>query len=473
MPKILQNENPLVFVDVETTGTSAVSGRIIEIGIVKVLGDEVLAEYETLINPELRIDPFIEQMTGISYSQLENAPVFSQVKDEILELLVDSVFVAHNVRFDYGFIRNEFKRHGINFTSKHFDTIKLARHLYPGFTHYNLDAIMQRFNIVNPARHRAFGDAKVLWDFYKIAKKSFSRDVFDEALAFALKRPSLPPSISQETIDNLPEGPGVYIFYGDGATSGENSCLYIGKSVNIRDRVLSHFTNDYASASDMKIVQMIKSIETIETAGELSALLLESTLIKKHKPIFNKVLRESRKMLVLIKIADDKGFSTVGIKELEEIEVTEIENILAVFRNNKQLKDVLYQTCKEFTLCPKLMGLEKGNGRCFYSQIGQCNGACDGSEMSLKYNLRFDDAFFRKKVKSWKFPGPILIKEEGEKSQLHLIDKWCYLGSLNSEEDKMEDIDKAYRFDYDTYKILKRFLGNPNNRHAVVQLKNG
>jgi DNA polymerase-3 subunit epsilon len=466
MPKSSFISKPLSFVDVETTGTNAVSGRIIEIGILKVEGDEVIKEYQTLINPELRIDPFIEQMTGIQFADLEKAPLFSDVKDEIYEILEGTIFVAHNVRFDYGFIRNEFRRYGMSFTSKHFDTVKLARILYPGHRHYNLDAIMERFHIENPARHRAFGDAKVLWEFYRQSKQNLEKTIFDEAIKIVLKRPSLPPAISQKDIDNLPEAPGVYIFNGEGG-----SILYIGKSVNIRDRVLSHFTNDYASSGDMRIVQSIKSVTAIETAGELSALLLESTLIKKHKPIFNKVLRESRRMLALVKKKDDKGFNTVDIKEVNQIEADEIESVLGVFRSLKQVKDRLYEVCKEFNLCPRLMGLEKGKGRCFYSQINSCFGACAGEEPNLKYNLRFDEAFFDKKVKSWKFSGPVLIKEEGNKSEAHYVDKWCYLGSLKSEADDPSQMDKIYKFDYDTYKILRRFLGNPNNLRSVTVLK--
>lgn len=452
----------MAFVDLETTGTSASHGRIIEIGIIKVEGDKILREFETLVNPETRIDPFIEQMTGIRYEELENAPVFSSVKDEILEILGGCIFVAHNVRFDYGFIRTEFKREGISYTSKHFDTVKLARLLYPGHARYNLDAIMERFNIQNVGRHRAFGDAKVIWDFYKLSKDNLPPEIFTTAMKTVLKNPSLPPSIGKDVVDKLPEGPGVYMFMGEGESN-----LYIGKSVNIKDRVLSHFANDYVSATDTKIAQSIKSIEVIETSGELSALLLESTLIKKYKPIFNKVLRESRKMLALVKTINEQGYNTIVIKESDQINVKEIENILGVFRSHKQLKDSVYEICKNNGLCPRLMGFEKGKGGCFYSQIGQCRGACNGKELNLKYNLRFDEAFINKKVRNWKFNGPIYIKENPEHPELHVIDKWCYLGSIADGESGSARLKNEYRFDYDTYKILRRFIGNPNNLNKI------
>jgi DNA polymerase III subunit epsilon len=466
-------DKPLCFVDIETTGINAVNGKIIEIGILKVENNKLINSFETLINPELRIDPFIEQMTGIKYESLTNAPIFSDIKDELLEILDNSIFVAHNVRFDYGFIRNEFKRLGINFKSRHFCTVKLARALYPNLGHYNLDSIMQNFNIKNKNRHRAYGDAAVLWEFYKKSQKINEKEKFENALKLVMKKPTLPSSISEEQIENLPEGPGVYVFFGDTGIP-----IYIGKSINIKDRVLSHFSNDYLSGTDMKISQQIKSIETFETAGELSALLLESSLIKKHQPLFNRMLREARKMSVLLKKVNKQSLSlrdkynTIEIKTLDEIEVDEIQNILGVFRSIKQLKDFVYEVCNENKLCPKLMGFDKSKKSCFNYQLGKCSGACQNKELFLKYNLRFDQAFFNKKVKSWNFDGPIFIKENNDKEEVHLIDKWCYLGSLKNENDEIGDIKKEYRFDYDTYKILRRYISNPNNQKNITVVLN-
>lgn len=455
-------DKPLCFIDVETTGTNAISGRIIEIGILKVEKDKIVKEYESLLNPEVRIDPFIEQLTGIRSESLENAPLFSDIKDEIYEILDDSIFVAHNVRFDYSFIRNEFRRFGINFSSKHFDTVKLARILYPGHSHYNLDSIIERHGIKVKNRHRAFDDAKVLWEFFKKSKNDLEEKIFDDALKIVLKKPTLPVGITQKMVDELPETPGVYVFSDENGTP-----LYIGKSINIKDRVLSHFSNDYGSTTDMKITQTAKSVIGIETAGEFSALLLESSLIKSKQPIFNRMLRHSRKMLVLVKTKNKDGYYSVNIKNMEDIQTEEIEDILGVYKNQKSLKDDLYELCKENLLCPKVMGQDKSRGYCFNYQLERCNGACMKEESVLKYNLRFDEAFYDRKVKSWKFDKPLIIKEIGEKTEIHLIDKWCYLGSIKDESESLSDIKLEYRFDLDTYKILKRYLGNPNNLKNV------
>lgn len=455
----------LCFIDVETSGMSASFNRIIEIGILKVVDGKVVHEFKSLINPRGYVDPFIENMTGITSEELEKAPEFYEIKDELLEILEDSVFVAHNVRFDYGFIRNEFKRVGIKFTSKHFCTVKLARLLYPNQHRYNLDAIIENFNIECKSRHRAYDDAKVLYEFYNLSQKQIKRELFEQAVEMVLKRTTVPTNIPVEVIDNLPESPGVYIFYGQ---NGE--VLYIGKSINIRERVLSHFSNDHLSLSDMKLSQQATQIEAIPTAGELSALLLESTLIKEKQPIFNRMLRQSRKIPILLRAVNQNGYNTVLIKELNTLEVQEIENVLGVFKNQKQTKEYLYTVAKEYKLCPRILGLEKGKGACFYSYLGQCLGACRGREKNLKYNLRFDEGFYARKIRPWKFDSPILIKEEGEKSESHVVDKWCYLGSLKSEADRVEDLQSEYRFDYDTYKILNRFIMDPKNQKKIKVL---
>lgn len=455
----------ICFIDTETTGVNASHGRIIEIGIIKVVDGEIEKEFKTLLNPNTYLDPFIENMTGITSGQLETAPEFYDVKDELLALFEDSVFVAHNVRFDYGFIRNEFKRVGVKFSSKHFDTIKLARLLYPNYRRYNLDSIIENFNIECKNRHRAYDDARVIYEFYEQSRKQIKPELFEQAVGIALKRTSVPTKIPIEVIDNLPEAPGVYLFYDDAGAP-----LYIGKSVNIRDRVLSHFTNDHLSLTDMKISRETAQIETIVTAGELGALLLESTLIKEKQPIFNRMLRESRKMPILLKTVDENGFNTIEIKELNEIDSSQIENVLGVFRTLRQTKEYLYEVAKEYKLCPKILGIEKGRGACFYSFLGQCLGACKSLELAIKYNIRFDEGFYKRKIRPWRFDHPILIKEIGESEESHLIDKWCYLGSLKNESENIEDLRREYRFDYDTYKILNRFIMDPKNEKKIKVL---
>lgn len=448
----------ICFVDLETTGTQAHYDKIIEIGIVKVEDGAVTARYKQLLNPNTYLDPYIEQLTGICAQDLEDKPTFESVKHKVLEILDGSIFVAHNVRFDYGFLKNEFRRSGLSFRAKHLCTVKLSRLLYPQLGRYNLDSVMAYLGISCKNRHRAYDDAFVLWELYRKAQKEFSQEKFDKAIASAMKRPTIPAAIDSDILESLPESPGVYIFYGE-----NNAPLYIGKSLNVYDRVLSHFSNDYQSTTDMKLSQDVRHIEAIPTARELGALLLESKLIKTHQPLLNKMLRHSRKINTLFRSTNREGYMTVEVRELNSISIDDAENIIGTFRSRRQVKDFLHSLAKEHKLCPKLLNLEKTKKSCFNYQLGYCRGACLTKEKPIAYNLRFDHAFYKHKIKPWKFEKPIVIKEVGDFEEHFVIDKWCYLGSFKRQDDRWDGLSSEYNFDLDTYKILSRFILNPRN----------
>jgi DNA polymerase-3 subunit epsilon len=267
------NFDNLAILDVETTGASAPYDRIIEIGVIRIEKNKIVKKFETLINPEVTISPFIENLTGIVGRQLKDAPLFSEIKSDLAELLDGCVFVAHNARFDYSFIRNEYKRIGVPYSAKQLCTVKLSRLLFPNFSHHNLDSIIERFEIKCERRHRALDDAMVLWDFLQKVGNTTAPEKLQKAFDAILKKPSLPPLLKSKDVEVLPEKAGVYLFFGKSEIP-----LYIGKSINIKDRVLSHFINDVDSSTELEISQQIERIETIETGGELSALLLESEI---------------------------------------------------------------------------------------------------------------------------------------------------------------------------------------------------
>jgi len=453
--------SPFCFVDIETTGGSPLRNRIIEIGIIRVENFKVVATYKTLINPHSHLDPFIQELTGISMSELERAPSFSSVKKDILELLVDSIFVAHNVRFDYGFVRSEFKREDISLSLKQLCTVKLARNLFPGLSHYNLDSIISNFDISCANRHRAFDDAKVLWDFLQTAKDRLGEEQLVSGILHGLKRPALPVQFSVDVIDNLPESPGVYIF-----KNKAGAVLYVGKSVNIRDRVLSHFSNDFASSTDMMLSQEAASVESIETSGELGALLLESSLIKSMQPIYNRMLRYARKLQIMKRETAKSEYLGVTLQEVERIELEDLDQVIGVFRSRKEAMDYLYKLSGESFLCPKLLGIEKSAKSCFAFQLGKCKGACVQKELPLIYNLRFEQAFYKKKIRQWNFSGPIIIRDGDEG---FVVDKWCVLGKIDHSQ-SLTDLTFQYTFDLDSYKILQRFLNKEDNLRFVTTI---
>ncbi|MEO5693604.1 MAG: exonuclease domain-containing protein, partial [Usitatibacter sp.] len=298
----------IAFVDLETTGVTATGDRITEIGIVRVEDGELVEEWSSLVNPECSIPGEIQLLTGITNEMVRPAPTFSQLAREVRERLEGHLFVAHNARFDYGFIKNEFRRMEIAFTADVLCTVRLSRRLYPEAIGHSLDAVIARHGLEgavsgtarreegsvafprpNAGRHSALGDARVLWRF--VQRLYHEKEVPDivAAVRRLLKIPSLPPQLPADALENLPEGPGVYRFYGV-----NDLPLYVGKSINLRDRVRSHFSSDYRSANDHRLSGEIQRIEVDETAGELGALLKEARLVKELLPLHNHKLRRKR-----------------------------------------------------------------------------------------------------------------------------------------------------------------------------------
>ncbi len=178
----------IAFVDIETTGLSASLNRIIEIGIVRVEENQIVNTFHSLINPGTYIPKVITDITGITPNEVKHAPSFGSLQDDITEILNDCVFVAHNVQFDYSFIKSEFKREGKIFSSKKFCTVRLSRHLFPTQPRHNLDAIIERFDLLCQARHRALGDAQVLVDFYNKLQQQFTEEELSIAITTSMKR---------------------------------------------------------------------------------------------------------------------------------------------------------------------------------------------------------------------------------------------------------------------------------------------
>jgi DNA polymerase III subunit epsilon len=450
----------LVFVDVETTGMNPVDNRIIEIGIVRVEDGVVVKEYSKLVNPMAHIDPFIQNFTGITPDMIEGAPTFYEIIDEVEEILSNAVFVAHNVRFDYGFVKQEFKRFGKSFSSKQLCTVKLSRQFYPGHRSYSLSALIERHGFVCPERHRALDDAKVCFQLLDQIKRDFDDKRISDSFKIFLQKPSLPGRISQNLITSLPESPGIYILYGE-----DNSCLYVGKSINIRSRVKQHFMNDYRTTTDMKLASQVTDIEAIPTSGELSALLLESQTIKKRSPIYNKLLRSAYGLLVAKRVMNDTGHYTVEIGDINSISIDDLPDIIGVFRSHKEIKKFLQSIVKAHGLCGKLLGMEKTKEACFYTQLGWCSGACTGNESALTYNIRFEEAIAKTKIRPWRFSGPIAIREGNIAT---IVDKWCIVGTLDGESDHLTN--SEYDFDYDSYKILARYIAKKEHLKYITTL---
>jgi DNA polymerase-3 subunit epsilon len=456
----------IAFVDIETTGCSLTHDKIVEIGIVRIEKNEIFSTYSSLVNPCQHLPPEIEFLTGITGKELENAPTFREIKKDIYQMLEGCVFSAHNSRFDYSFVKRSFKDQGINYRAKQFCTAKFSKALFPQYRSHGLDSLIERHNLICKNRHRAFGDAYAIYDFYQKMLKSFPEEELVNSYKKVTKTIARPINLPEKDIEKLPESPGVYIFY-----DKNGAPLYVGKSINIKERVLSHFSSDTNSTKEAAISRQINSIETVKTKGELGALIKESKLIKKLLPVYNRRSRHSKKLFVSFLEKNKDGYLEIVSKDTQNLSVYELENIAGIFKSKKQAKDHLAKLAKEFGLCNKLLGLEKTKGPCFGHQLEFCKGACIGKESVESYNIRLLEALGKLRIRKWPFPGPIAIKEEEENSaELFVFDKWTFVGTVKTLDDCVDFIKETTSFDLEIYKILKSFLNKSSNLKRVKQI---
>lgn len=458
----------ITYLDLETTGATPLKDRITEIALVRFDNGVEVARWQTLVNPEQPIPVFIQHLTGIDNEMVAAAPKFSEVADKLLSFLEGSVLAAHNVRFDHGFIKSEFKRLDYTLRQKVICTVKLSRLLYPQHRSHGLDAIMLRHNITSIARHRAMGDVESILAFLESAKLELGDAAIEQAAAQLMRGPILPPHLDAHLLDDMPETPGVYLFYGDNELP-----IYIGKSINIRARVLSHFSSDHASTKEMRIGQEIKHVEWLETAGDFSALLLESRLVKERQPIYNRQLRNERQLCSWKLNANPKASPVLTLVREDEINPAELGQLFGTFKSKRQAIEMLRKVSEAHQLCPKVLGLESGKGACFASQLKRCKGVCCGREAHEIHYLRLQQALVAQKLKTWPFAGKIGIREhnnENNKTQIHVFEYWCYLGGAESAEDftEMSAQKTDFKFDLDTYKILLKAFSNPKTEIVTL-----
>ena len=460
---------PLAFVDIETTGGSHFTSRVLEVAVVRVEQNRVVSSYQTLLHPDEPIPRFITSLTGITDEDVVAAPHFSQVAEELSEILDGAIFVAHNVRFDYSFLKMEFERLGATFRPQLLCTVRMSRRLFPQYESHKLAALIERHGLSAPARHRAYDDAHCLWQFWRLCLAEFDLDTVEVAVKAQLVTQALPSQLDAAQVAALPEGPGVYIFEDD-----EGAPLYVGKSVTVRRRVMSHFAADYGRGAELKLAQAVRRLRAVATPGELSALLLESDMIKDLQPRYNRALRQRELMTLVLQTSTPEGYATVQLVDAREIEPNLSPQLLAVYPTQGRAKRSLQTLLETYGLCPKLLGLERTKRACFLAQLGKCERACEGAEPTDTYNERFTDAFARLKVATWPYAGPVLIQERRDDTlgaAGFVIDGWCLMARLRELEDgSVETEPEVRRFDLDRYKIIRRFLENPQNRRAVSPL---
>lgn len=441
----------MAFVDLETTGGTATEDRITEIGIVEV-DEEGVREWSSLVNPGMRIPEFIQSLTGISDAMVQNAPAFAELADEIALRLADRVFIAHNARFDYGFLKNEFKRTGHDFRPPVLCTVRLSRKLFPGFARHNLDTLAERHKLHITQRHRALGDAQLIWQFWQRLYESHTPEAIEAAVSKLVSRPTLPSRLDALQIEKLPTTHGVYLFY------GENDLpLYIGKANNLRRRVLSHFSGDHVSSKEQQLTQQIERVDWIETAGEIGALLQEAMLVKRLSPTYNKQLR-SNETVCAWRLLRRNGKVQPVLAHTDDLFFAHDPQLYGLYLSTRNATDALKSIADAHSLCHVTLGLEKSRGSkaCFASQVGKCSGVCAGRESIESHNDRLIAALSELRVQPWPYEGAIGIRES---DTVHVISGWAYVGSARSGDEILALLQKGqHRFDRDVYQILQDWL---------------
>jgi len=364
-------------IDIETTGGRASYEKITEIAIYIHDGNKVVDEFTTLVNPDRTIPTFITRLTGIDNEMVKNAPRFFEVAKKIVEITQGKTVVAHNAQFDYSFIREEFKSLGYTFSRDYLCTVKLSRKLIPGFRSYSLGNLCNSLGIRIENRHRAAGDALATVKLFELLLKHDKDDQISKSVRNDYLHVRFPENFDRKIVDKLPESTGVYYLHNEDGT-----IIYIGKSNNIRQRVITHFANK----GNNKAIEMRNAIRDVTfelTGSELIALLLESDEIKKYLPLYNRAQRRSLFNYGIFQSVNKDGYIT-----LKAGKITRGLQPIITSHSIDEAKEMLERRISKYKLCQKLCGLYDIEYACFHFSINQCNGACIGREDKEEYNLR-------------------------------------------------------------------------------------
>jgi DNA polymerase-3 subunit epsilon len=365
-------------VDIETTGGYAAAGGITEVAVVITDGNKIIDRYETLLNPVHTIPTFVETLTGITNAMVENERLFSMVAAELYELLCDKIFVAHNVNFDYSFLKYHFKESGYELDCKKLCTIRLGRQVLPGLKSYSLGNFCREIGIPVENRHRAGGDADATAKLFHHLLKKDSNGHVEKMLKVKSKEHFLPPNLPATQVKQLPPQPGVYYFH-----DNKGKVIYVGKAKNLSRRVNSHFSNNRPNKQKQEFLRNIYSITYQACATELMAFILENVEIKKYWPWQNRSLKRFEQAYALYSFEDRNGYLRLAIeKKNKNIKPLYTFNLLA------EGHSLLRKLSHQFSLCPKLCFLQQDHIECEGKKDGRCNGACTHKESAEIYNER-------------------------------------------------------------------------------------
>jgi len=441
-------------VDIETTGSRPSDDKITEIAVIIHDGTTIVDSFTSLINPGRSIPYQISQLTGITDEMVRDAPRFHEVARQIVEITNGKVFVAHNVRFDYSFLKSEFHSLGYNYQRKTLCTVRLSRKLIPGLPSYSLGKLCNSLNIPLRDRHRAFGDAKATSLLFDKILKLDKPEEFLNLIDGEIKAQTLPPNISSAQVMALPEETGVYYFHDQ-----QGHVIYVGKSKNIKKRIISHFAMDYKSRKSIEFKNNIADISYEVTGSELVALLLESDEIKKIKPKYNSAQKRTGAFYGVFEEVDKNGYINLYTDRLGKH-----KEPLVMLESAMKAQNFLNRKVTAFNLCLKMCHLHKIKGPCFDYQLHRCQGACIGIELPESYNARVQQAIDSFSFKQENFVIIGKGRSKDEKSVI-CVEKGTYKGfgffDATVYGENLEEIKgciKPYGHNHDIQKIICGYL---------------
>lgn len=451
-------------VDIETTGGYAGNHRVTEIAIYHHDGLQITDSFHTLINPGRNVPQFITGLTGITTEMVRNAPSFEEIAKEIYGWLKDRIFVAHNAQFDYSFIKKEFEEVGIAWAPKKLCTVRLSRKIIPGLHSYSLGRLAESLGIRITDRHRAGGDALATAHILDLLIRKDQNGVIDKALKRNSGEAILPPNLPKEEFDKLPEKAGVYYFH-----DAHGKVIYVGKAINIRKRMIGHFTGEAREWNRSNIRNEIHHISFELTGNELIALILESQEIRRLWPKYNLAQKLKTEEWGIYDYEDRNGYLRFVVNV-----VSKNAKPLITFSSKGDAWNFLWEKVKEYELCPKLSGLQLAKGLCFSHQSGSCKGGCEGVETHKKYNKRTQkaiDSFFEK-------GETVAIIGKGRKAEeksLVLVENGNYLGygffgdhvSISDFESAKGHI-KVSRENRVVQNLVNSYLSNPRGAEIIA-----
>jgi DNA polymerase-3 subunit epsilon len=438
----------LAFVDLETTGLGPDFNRILEIGIVCVDDGSVVSEWSSLLNPGGSVPAAIRFYTGLSDEMLDSAPRFEDIAAQIRDRLDGRVFLAHNARFDHGFLRSEFKRLGWDFSPEVVCTVALSRKLYPHHVLHNLDALMDRHGLSASPRHRALPDAQLIWQFWQCVQRELAPQQVTDALEAVAQAWQRSQQFNPELIDGIPAKHGAYVLHGE-----DRMPLHIGRSDNLRQRVLAHLNPAARSPRAVYLAHGTRDVSYYRTAGRLGSMLKETALMEEYSA------RDSGAAASPLLSWKSRTAATAG----PLLELTSLHDcapgpgtvLFGIYDSERKARNALRKKARTAGVCTLLAGLGASKKAC--DECGKKKSdpsACASDRRGPA--ARILSALTPLRVQEWPYAGAIGVKE---KNEVHVINGWSYVGTARTDDQLHALLEcRTHRFDLAVYRILVKQL---------------